>query len=235
MTLKNKQVSVLFMLLVALFTLCLTAANLFATKQITVGPVNFTGALLVFPISYIINDVVAEVYGFRRARILIWMAFGMNFFFVLMGALVDLIPGADWWLGTPAGQGFHAIFGLAPRIVVASFLAFLVGSFVNAAVLSKMKVASNGKLFPLRAIVSTILGELCDSVIFFPIALLGIVPLEDMPKFVFWSVLLKTLYEIIILPVTMRVVKAVKRIEETDAFDTNIKYRLFKYSKINEL
>ena len=151
MTLKNKQVSVLFMLLVALFTLCLTAANLFATKQMTVGPAKFTGALLVFPISYIINDVVAEVYGFRRARLLIWLAFGMNFFFVLMGALVDVIPGADWWQETPAGQGFHAVFGLAPRIVAASFLAFLVGSFVNAAVLSKMKVCSRGRRFPLRA------------------------------------------------------------------------------------
>ena len=228
MTLKNKQVSVLFMLLVALFTLCLTAANLFATKQITVGPVNFTGALLVFPISYIINDVVAEVYGFRRARLLIWLAFGMNFFFVLMGALVDVIPGADWWQATPAGQGFHAIFGLAPRIVVASFLAFLLGSFVNAAVISRMKVRSRGRRFPLRAIVSTILGEACDSIIFFPIALLGIVPLEQMPLFVLWQVTLKTLYEIIILPVTVRVVRYVKRVEATDVFDINIKYRLFK-------
>lgn len=228
MKLKNKQVSVLFMLLVALFTLCLTAANLFATKQMTVGPANFTGALLVFPISYIINDVVAEVYGFRRARLLIWLAFGMNFFFVLMGALVDVIPGADWWQATPAGQGFHAIFGLAPRIVVASFLAFLVGSFVNAAVISRMKVRSCGRRFPLRAIVSTILGEACDSIIFFPIALLGIVPLEQMPLFVLWQVTLKTLYEVIILPVTVRVVKYVKRVEATDVFDINIKYRLFK-------
>lgn len=228
MKLKNKQVSVLFMLLVALFTLCLTAANLFATKQMTVGPANFTGALLVFPISYIINDVVAEVYGFRRARLLIWLAFGMNFFFVLMGALVDVIPGADWWQATPAGQGFHAIFGLAPRIVVASFLAFLVGSFVNAAVISRMKVRSRGRRFPLRAIVSTILGEACDSIIFFPIALLGIVPLEQMPLFVLWQVTLKTLYEVIILPVTVRVVKYVKRVEATDVFDINIKYRLFK-------
>ncbi|MBP5644454.1 MAG: queuosine precursor transporter [Bacteroidales bacterium] len=228
MTLKNKQVSVLFMLLVALFTLCLTAANLFATKQITVGPANFTGALLVFPISYIINDVVAEVYGFRRARLLIWLAFGMNFFFVLMGALVDIIPGADWWQQTPAGQGFHAIFGLAPRIVVASFLAFLVGSFINAAVISKMKVRDRGRRFPLRAIVSTLAGEACDSIIFFPIALLGIVPLAQMPLFVLWQVTLKTLYEILILPVTVRVVNAVKRVEKTDVFDVNIKYRLFK-------
>ena len=228
MTLNNKQVSVLFMLLVALFTLCLTAANLFATKQITLGPANFTGALLVFPISYIINDVVAEVYGFRRARLLIWMAFGMNFFFVLMGALVDVIPGADWWRQTPAGQGFHAIFGLAPRIVVASFLAFLVGSFVNAALISRMKVRDRGRRFPLRAIVSTLAGEACDSIIFFPIALLGIVPLAQMPLFVLWQVSLKTLYEILILPVTVRVVRAVKRVEATDVFDINIKYRLFK-------
>ena len=112
--------------------------------------------------------------------------------------------------------------------MVASFLAFLVGSFVNAAVISRMKVRSRGRRFPLRAIVSTILGEACDSNIFFPIALLGIVPLEQMPLFVLWQVTLKTLYEIIILPVTVRVVRYVKRVEATDVFDINIKYRLFK-------
>ena len=181
-----------------------------------------------FPISYIVNDVVSEVWGFRRAKILIWMAFGLNFFFVILGWLIDLIPGVAWWQETPAGIGFHAIFGIAPRIVLASFLAFLVGSFLNAFVISKMKVRNNGEHFTVRAVLSTLLGEFCDSIIFFPVALLGIVPIDQMPSFVLWQVCLKTAYEIIILPVTVKVVKWVKKVENVDVYDRDISYNIFR-------
>ena len=220
---KTQEVSKSFYIFTTLFTTCLLAANLFALKQFSVGPAHFTGALLVFPISYIINDVVAEVWGFRRARKLIWMAFAMNFLFVMLGALVDVLPGSSG-----NDEAFHAIFGFAPRVALASFLAFLVGSFVNAMVISKMKVRSQGRHFTLRAIVSTVAGEACDSMIFFPIALAGIVPLNMMPSFVLWQVGLKTLYELIILPITVRVVRMVKRREGVDVYDTGIRYRLFK-------
>ncbi len=223
----QQQVSVLFLILATLFSICLAAANLFAIKQFQVGPVQFTGALIIFPISYIINDVVAEVWGFRRARMLIWTAFAFNFFFVLMGALVDVLPGAEWWQASPASDGFHSVFGLAPRVVGASFLAFLVGSFLNAMVMSKMKVSSQGRNFTLRAILSSLLGEFSDSIIFFPLALGGILPWEQMPLFVLWQVTLKTAYEIMILPITVRVIKAVKRHEGVDVYDNNIKYSIF--------
>ena len=213
----------MFCILATLFTTCLMAANLFALKQFTVGPAHFTGALLVFPISYIINDVVAEVWGFRRARLLIWMAFGMNFLFVLLGALVDVLPGEGANV-----EAFHSIFSLAPRVAVASFLAFLVGSFVNAMVMSKMKVRTQGSRFALRAVVSTLAGEACDSIIFFPIALAGLVPWGMMPTFVLWQVGLKTLYELIILPVTVRVVRIVKRYEGVDVYDRGLRYTIFK-------
>ncbi len=220
---KTRQVSVLFCVLATLFATCLMAANLFALKQFSVGPAHFTGALLVFPLSYIINDVVAEVWGFRRAKLLIWMAFGMNFLFVLLGALVDVLPGEGVNV-----EPFHAIFGLAPRVAVASFLAFLVGSFVNAMVMSKMKVRTQGSRFAQRAVLSTLAGEACDSVIFFPIALAGLVPWSMMPSFVLWQVGLKTLYELIILPVTVRVVRIVKRHEGVDVYDRGIRYTIFK-------
>ena len=212
------------MFLATLFVVCLTAANLFAIKQFSNGPVTITGALIIFPVSYIINDVVAEVWGFRRARILIITAFIFNFFFVLVGALVDLLPGADWWQSSESGAGFHAVFGLAPRVAGASFLAFLVGSFVNAAVMSRMKVRSKGRFFTLRAVVSSVLGEFCDSMIFFPLALAsaGIIPWSQMPLFVLWQVTLKTCYEIIVMPLTIRVVKAVKNKEGVDVYDTDI-------------
>ncbi|MBO4600560.1 MAG: queuosine precursor transporter [Bacteroidales bacterium] len=212
---KTQQVSVLFVVLATLFTTCLMAANLFALKQFSFGAVNFTGALLVFPISYIINDVVAEVWGYRRARMLIFMAFGINFLFVMLGAAVDRLPGVGENV-----ESFHTIFGLAPRVAAASFIAFLVGSLVNAAIMSRMKVWSKGRWFTLRAVVSTVAGELCDSMIFFPIALAGIVPWEMMPSFVMWQVGLKTLYELVVLPITIRVVKAVKMREGIDVYDT---------------
>ena len=209
---KNQGVSVLFMLLLTLFTICLTAANLFAEKQFHVGIVSFTGALIVFPLSYIINDVVSEVWGMQRAKLLIWSAFGFNLLFVLLGALVDVLPGA----GGPLDEAFHHIFGLAPRIVAASLLAFLVGSFINAHVMVWMHRHDGSRRFVLRAIASSLAGEACDSLIFFPVALGGIVPWKVMPMFVLWQVLLKTAYEIIILPVTIRVVRWVRRREGID-------------------
>ena len=147
----KQQVSVLFMLFSILFCVCLITANVLETKQISIGPVNITGGLLVFPVSYIINDCVCEVWGFRKARLLIWAGFAMNFIFVLFGALADAIPGAPYWHND---EGFHAVFGLAPRIAAASFVAFLAGSFINAYVMSRMKISSNGKHFSLRAVVS---------------------------------------------------------------------------------
>ena len=121
-----------------------------------------------------------------------------------------------------SGRKCTAYFGLAPRVAVASFLAFLVGSFINAAVMSRMKVWSKGRWFVLRAVASTLAGEFCDSMIFFPIALAGIVPWELMPSFVLWQVGLKTMYELIVLPITIRVVRAVKKKENTDVFDTDL-------------
>lgn len=195
------------MLLSVLFCVCLITANVLETKQIAFGPINITGGLIVFPLSYIVNDCVCEVWGYSRARILIWTGFAMNLLFVMFGALADAIPGAPYW---DNDAGFHAIFGLAPRIAAASFIAFLAGSFINAYVMVRMKERAGDRRFPVRAIMSTVFGESADSLIFFPLALGGVVPAEELPVLIVSQVLLKTLYEIIVLPVTMRVVKVVK-------------------------
>ncbi len=217
------------MLFSVLFCVCLITANVLETKQISLGRINITGGLLVFPVSYIINDCVCEVWGYRKARLLIWMGFIMNFIFVGFGALCDAIPGAPYWHND---EGFHAVFGLAPRIAVASFLAFLVGSFINAYVMSKMKILSDGKRFALRAIMSTVYGEAADSVIFFPLALGGVVPWAEIPAFIITQVALKTVYEIIILPLTIRVVRKAKQIEGEDVFDNNVDYNIWKINNI---
>ena len=223
------HVSVLFMLFSMLFCVCLITANVLETKQMSFGPISITGGIIVFPISYIINDCVCEVWGYRKTRMLIWLGFFMNFLFVVFAALCDAIPGAPYW---DNDAGFHAIFGLAPRITVASFVAFVVGSFANAYVMSRMKVSSQGRNFSLRAIMSTILGETADSLIFFPLALGGVVPNSELPVLILSQIVLKTLYEILILPVTIQVVRFTKRHEGIDEYDKNINYNIFSINKI---
>ena len=213
------------MLFSILFCVCLIAANILETKQISVLGISLTGGLIVFPISYIINDCVCEVWGFQKARLLIWTGFAMNFFFVAVGAICNWIPGAPYWTNQ---EGFDAIFGLAPRIAAASFVAFIVGSFANAYVMSKMKIHDGGKRFSLRAVVSTIVGESCDSVIFFPLALGGVIPSNELLKLMIWQVILKTLYEVIALPITIRVVKKLKEHEGEDVYDNGVNYSIWK-------
>ncbi|KDR51818.1 queuosine precursor transporter [Hoylesella loescheii] len=226
---KDNKVSVLFMLFSILFCVCLIAANVLETKQIAFGSISLTGGLIVFPVSYIINDCVCEVWGYKKARLLIWTGFAMNFFFVSLGAICDAIPGAPYWTND---EGFHAVFGLAPRIAFASFLAFVCGSFVNAYIMSKMKLSSGGKNFSLRAVVSTIFGESVDSIIFFPLALWGVVPTEELPWLMLWQVILKTAYEIVVLPLTIRVVRYVKRHEQVDTYDNDVNYSIWRVFSI---
>lgn len=240
---ERKKLSVPFVVLGMLFCVCLVTSNLLETKLFHVwGNLNLTCGFIVFPISYILNDCIAEVWGFRKARFIIWMGFAMNFFVVLLGviacALPPIAPGAD--------ASFRAVFGFAPQIVAASFLAFIVGSFLNAWVMSIMKLADRGKSrynlhFSKRAIVSTIVGEGADSIIFFPIAFY-LLPLliEGAPKvsgellvsLMITQVVAKTLYEVMALPVTIRVVKYVKKIDHSDVYDDTVSYNPLKINQI---
>ena len=195
-------------------------------KVLKIGslPLSVTAGMLVFPISYIINDCIAEVWGFRKARLIIWIGFLANFFVIAMSQLAVMLPAAEYWDGE---VHFNFVFGMAPRIVVASLIAFLTGSFFNAYVMSRMKIVSNGKHFSLRAIVSTLVGESVDSVIFFPIAFGGVIPFDEMLKLMAVQIVLKTAYEIVILPVTIKVVNYIKRIDECDAFDVHVSYKFW--------
>ena len=225
----KEKVSVPFMLLGILFNVCLIAANLLETKVIQIGSLTVTAGLLVFPISYIINDCIAEVWGFKKARLIIWSGFAMNFFVVTLGLIAVAIPAAPFWEGE---EHFDFVFGMAPRIVAASLMAFLVGSFLNAYVMSKMKIASNGKNFSLRAIVSTLIGESADSLIFFPIAFAGLIPAGELLIMIGTQAVLKSLYEVIILPVTIRVVKYIKKVDGNDVYDLGTSYNILKVKDI---
>ena len=216
------------MLVTVLFTVCLIASNLFATKIFTVAGLNLPGAVVIFPISYILNDCLSEVWGFRKARLVIWMAFAMNLFVVLSGQLVVWLPPASFWDAAPH---FNYVFTLAPRVYFASLMAFLAGSTLNAYVLSRMKVASGGRHFSLRAILSSVAGEGLDSLVFMPVAFWG-TPWKVLGAMMLAQVSIKILYEIVILPLTSAFVKYLKRVEKEDAFDENISYNPFKIRDI---
>ena len=218
----------MFLLMAVLFIVCLIASNLFATKVFALGSITLPGAVIIFPVSYILNACFAEVWGYRKARLVIWTAFAMNFFVAIMGQIVSWLPAASFWDGA---EHFNYVFSMAPRVAFASLLAFLSGSTMNAYVMSKMKVATKGKGFSGRAILSSVAGELLDSLIFMPIVFWG-ADIKSLAMMLVAQVTFKVCYEIIILPVTIQVVKALKRFEGVDTFDENISYNPFKVSDI---
>ena len=217
------------MLLGILFCTCLIVSNLMAAKIFVVGEITLSAAVLLFPVSYILKDCIAEVWGYRKARLIIWTGFAINFLVMAVFQLAVLLPPSPHWEGAPH---FDYVFGLAPRLAAASFMAFLAGSLVNAYVMSRMKLATQGRHFSLRAVVSTLLGEGVDSLIFFPCAYLGLLPLKEMLVVMAGEVLLKVLYEIAVLPLTRRVVQYVKRVEGVDVFDEKISYNPLKICDI---
>lgn len=222
----KKQVSVTFMVCGLLFAVCLLVANIVEQKLIRIGPIEATAGLFIFPISYILNDVIAEVWGFSKAKLIIWCGFAMNFLAVLVFQLSILAPGSENFSHQDA---FQLVLGNTMRLVFSSFIAFLTGSFLNAYVMSKMKVWQQGKQFSLRAITSTLIGEGADSLVFFSLAFYGIIPLNDLFMLMLTQTAMKTGYEILVLPLTKVVVRKVKELEQTDVFDQHISYNPFSF------
>lgn len=225
----KEKYSTTFLLMAVAFTVCLITSNLFATKVFSLGwGINLPGAVIIFPISYILNDCLSEVWGYRKARLVIWTAFAANLLVVLLGQVVVWLPAASFWDG---GEHFDYMFNMAPRVAFASLLAFLAGSTLNAFVMSKMKVADQGRRFGVRAILSSVAGELLDSLIFMPIAFFGS-PVKMLATMMVFQVSFKLVYEIVILPLTSYVVRRVKASEGIDIFDQGISYNPFKLSDI---
>ena len=225
----KKQVSLLFMFAGIIFTTCLLLSNILAVKIITIGKLAAPAGVLIFPIAYILNDVIAEVWGYRNARLIIWTGFAMNLIAVVFFTAAIAIPSAPFW---DKQEAFATIIGTTPRIVLASLTAYLAGSFINAFIMSRMKVKSNGKNFGIRAIVSTLAGESIDSLFFISIAFAGIFPIRAIGIMIITQALLKTVYEIIILPITSITVIKIKKLEETNIFDTNISYNPFRLKDV---
>lgn len=212
-----------------LFTVCLIISNIVAQKLISVWIVEATAGLIIFPLSYIVNDLITEVWGFRKVRLIIWNGFLMNFLAVVVFRLSIALPASPHF---GHQEAFELVLGNTGRILAASFAAFLLGSFLNAYVMSKMKIMQRGRGFSLRAIVSTIAGEGADSVVFFTIAFAGIIPPQAILMLILTQTAMKTGYEILALPFTTRIVKWVKKHEETDVYDTDVSYNPLKVKEI---
>ena len=222
---KLSHVSVGFLQQCLLFTVVLIASNIFETKQLAAGPVHLTGGMLTFPLCYIIVKIVCEVWGYRRAILLVWLGFVLNFLFIAAAALVDFLPGAEYWTND---AGFHAIFGLSARITLASFVAFLCGSFLNAFLMSRLKAKHAGKKLPARYCLAAVLGELVDSIVFFPIAFIGVLAGTEVLDQAIDQFVLKTAYEIVFLPIVILFIKRLKKFEDSDVTDNDISYDVFK-------
>jgi uncharacterized integral membrane protein (TIGR00697 family) len=213
---------------------CLITSNFFVPRVWQLGklPLQLSGAVLLFPVSYILNDCITEVYGYRKSRLVIWLAFALSAFVALMAQLVCWLPAPLEEGSKSIAESFNSLFAMVPKTTAASLVAFLCGSTVNAWVMSRMKVNSEGKAFGLRAILSSLAGELADSVIFFPVVFWGIMPLPAVLKIAGMQVLAKVLYEIVVLPFTTWLVRRVKQAEGIDTFDRGISYNPFKISDI---
>ena len=211
------------------FCVCLVTSNLFVPRLWQVGnwPLQLSGAVVIFPISYIINDLLTEVYGYRRAMMVIWMGFVLSAFVAVAAQLVSWLPEPIYPESKEVASSFNRLFGLVPRTTVASLLAFILGSQMNAFVMSKMKVATKGRGFGWRAILSTLAGELSDSIIFYPLAFAGVMPARAILSIILTQVTVKTLYEVLILPLTSVLARRLKKAEGIDTYDYGISYNPF--------
>lgn len=225
----QRGLSITFVWLAVTFCVCLVASNLFVPRLWQVGrwSLQLSGAVLIFPISYIINDLLTEVYGYRRAMSVIWMGFALSAFVAFAAQLVAWLPAPVYPENREVSDSFNRLFGLVPRTTLASLLAFIFGSQMNAWVMSRMKVVTKGRGFGWRAILSTLAGELCDSVIFYPLAFAGVMPVKAIVSIILTQVTVKTLYEVLILPVTAVIARRLKQTEGIDTFDYNVSYNPF--------
>ena len=221
---------------VALLATSLVVSNIIAVRLIAFSlfdliELTLPAAIVLFPVAYIVGDVLTEVYGYPAARRGIWIAFGCNLVAVIAIWLAGVLPAASFWTAgvydnpEQADQAYRAILGFAPRLLVASFLAFLVGEFLNSFVLAKMKVRTEGRYLWMRTIGSTIVGQGADSLIFITVAFYGILPTSALMTAVVSQWLVKSAYEALATPLTYWVVNSLKRSEGIDTFDRDTNFR----------
>ena len=213
------------LIIAAVFVTSLITANIIAVKIISIGSTDLPAAIIVFPLSYILGDILTEVYGYRWARRVIWLGFACNLIFIIFAWIGQLLPPAGFWEGQPA---YEAILGYVPRLLAASFAGYLVGEFANSFILARMKLLTRGRWLWTRTIGSTIIGQGLDSTIFITIAFVGTPSFAAIMILYHW--LAKTAIEALATPLTYATVNYLKRKEGIDTYDYKTNFNPFAIS-----
>ena len=225
----KKQVTQTFMIIAVIYVTCLLLSNLVAGKMWAVTEsITLPAAVILFPITYIFGDVFTEVYGFKKARIIIWMGFACSFFAVAVYLVTIALPHPGFWDGQEA---YKTVLGTTPRVALASFAGYLFGEFSNSVVLSRLKVATGGKKLWIRTILSTLVGEGLDSIIFVMISFWGTMDNATVLRMILFQYLFKVIYEALFTPVTYAIVNWLKNKEGIDVFDHGVKYSILTDSQ----
>jgi uncharacterized integral membrane protein (TIGR00697 family) len=224
------KVSHRFVIVTAIFVTCLITANIIVIKPIALGiklfglPVSLPAAIVIFPLSYIVGDILTEVYGYRLARRVIWLGFLCNLIAVIAIWIGQILPPSPVWEGQ---QAYKSILGYVPRILLASFIAYLVGEFSNSFVLAKMKIKTKGRWLWTRTIGSTIVAQALDAAIFIPIAYIGMFDWSFIAMVSIAHWIAKVTYEVVATPLTYAVVNYLKKKEAIDAYDYETNFSPF--------
>ena len=213
-----------FLVICVLYVTLLILSNLIAGKMWTPLPsVTLPAAVMLFPVTYIFGDIFTEVYGYARARLVIWLGFTMCFLAVVVYMVTIALPYPDFWTNQEA---FAAVLGTTPRVFAASLIGYLFGEFSNSMILSKLKVRTGGRHLWMRTIGSTVVGEAFDSVIFITVSFAGTMPGAALLQMICYQYLFKVVFEVVLTPVTYAVIGRLKQIEGVAHFDTDVSYRV---------
>ena len=221
---KKENVSKTFLIFTSIYITLILISNILAGRLISLCGVSLTGAVIVFPLTYILSDIFTEIYGFNINKKIIWLSFTCNLLMVLIFMFILNLPHPETFENSEA---YNIVLGTTPRNLIASLVGFLFGNFLNSIILSKLKVITKGRYLALRTITSTIFGEGIDTLIFITIAFYGQLPNETIIYMIINQSILKILIEIILTPVTYKIINKVKQLEQKDVYDNNVKYNIF--------
>lgn len=220
---KEKSISRLYFFLTIIYITLILTSNILAGRLIMVAGLSLTGAVLLFPITYILGDVFTEVYGFEKNKQVIWLTFICNLVMTICFVFVINLPYPSTFENADA---FKTVLGFTPKVLLSSMLGLIIGSFLNSIVMSKLKIITKGKYLALRTILSTVVGEIADTTIFLLIAFCGSLPNNILINMIICQSIVKIIIEIIGTPITYLIIDKIKKKENIDTYDYDIKYKI---------
>ena len=220
---KKDNISKIFIVLAVIYITLMLSSNILANRLVSIANVTLSGPVILFPFTYILGDIFTEVYGFKKNKLVIWLSFLCNLLMVLSFMSVINMPYPEDFKNNEA---FKIVLGTTPRVFIGSLLGFLVGGFLNSMVLSKLKVKTKGKYLALRTILSTIIGETADTLVFSVFVFIGTLPSVAIMGMVIGESIIKIIIETVFTPITYKVINKIKQIENQDTYDTDVKYKI---------